>query len=187
MIHFEWTLFSISCSFSVCLENVQKNARGTLWRTLRNDSKKTKNIWRTCLANMLREHSWSVESLLHAVGRYAPKSDSTPQRQSQNWESPYLFSSHQINNNILLWTKTLSVSLCLLVSFLLRSPFPPPPPSFALCLSAPWQLFVSLLLSTSTCLQLLTQPEASCCFPPLWIVISPPLAVLLPFWLTCVV
>lgn len=57
------------------------------------------------LENMLREQSernWSFESLLHAEGRYAPKSDSTPLRQSQNWESPYLFSSHQINNNVLL-------------------------------------------------------------------------------------
>lgn len=49
-----------------------------------------------------KEHSWSVESLLHAEGTYAPKSDSPPPRQSQNWESPYLFSSHEINNNILL-------------------------------------------------------------------------------------
>lgn len=121
--------------------------------------KPSANVWRTY--RVQKDLSWSVVSLLHAEGRYAPKSDSTPQRQSQNQESTYLFSSHQINNNILLWTKTLSVSLCLLVSFLLRSPFPPPPPSLALSLSAPWQLFVSLLLSTSTCLQQLTQPEAS--------------------------
>lgn len=58
------------------------------------------NVWRTLREQ--REHSWSVESLLHAEGTYAPKSDSPPLRQSQNWESPYLFSSHEINNNILL-------------------------------------------------------------------------------------
>lgn len=163
-------LLSISWCLRIWLVNTQekcyRNTRGILWRTSKNVKIKHKTFGE-CLANMLRvqkERSWSVESLLHAEGRYMPKSDSTPLRQSQNRESTYLFSSHQINNNILLWTKTLSVSLCLLVSFLLRSPFPPPPPSLALSLSAPWQLFVSLLLSTSTCLQLLTQPEASCFF-----------------------
>lgn len=167
-----------------CLRNIVKDIEECWNRQIK------KRMFGECLGNMLREqreHSWSVESLLHAEGRYAPKSDSPPLRQSQNWESPYLFSSQQINNNILLWTKTLSVTLCLLVSFLLRSPFPPPPPSLALSLSAPWQLFVSLLLSMSTCLPLLTQPEASCFFSLLWIVISPPHPVLLPFWLTCVV
>lgn len=113
---------------------------------------------------MQRESAAGTLSLLHTEGRCAPKSDSTPLRQSQNWESRYLFSSHWINNNIVLWTKTLSVSLCLLVSFLLRSHFPRLPLSLALSLSEPWQLFVSLLLSTSTCLQLFTQPEASCFF-----------------------
>lgn len=181
-------------------KNLKGNTWGTSWGTLRNfktdkPGKKKKKKNRTfgeCLANMLREqreHSWSFESLLHAVGRYAPKSDSTPLRQSQNWESPYLFSSHQINNNIRLWTKTLSVSLCLLVSFPASDlPLPPPPPSLALSLSVPWQLFVSLLLSSSTCLQLLTQPEASSFFPPLWIIISPPRSVVAAFFrLTCVV
>lgn len=172
VIDIEETLLSVNCCFSV-RRQYKKNAKGILeehceghWGMLNQTNQK--KTFGECLANMLREHrehSWSVESLLHAEGRYAPKSDSTPLRQSQNWESPYLFSSHKINNNILLWTKTLSVSLCLLVSFLLRSSFSPPPPSLALSLSAPWQLFVSLLLSTSTCLQLLTQPEASCFFP----------------------
>lgn len=120
-----------------------------------------------------REHSWSAESLLHAGGRYAPKSDSPPLRQSQNCDSPYLFSSHEINNNILLWTKILSVSLRLLLFFLLRSPPPPPPRITHLFLSLPWHFFVSFLLSASTCLQLLTQPEARCFFS-LRIIISPP-------------
>lgn len=44
--------------------------------------------------------AWRV--VLHAEGTYAVKSDSAPQRQSQNREPPYLFSSHEINNNILL-------------------------------------------------------------------------------------
>lgn len=170
--------------FNVCLENLHVQAiQEEHCKRHETDSIKK----RECLGNMLRERrdrSWSVESLLHAAGRYAPKSDSTPLRQSQSWESPYLFSSHQINNNILLWTKTLSVSLCLSVSSLLRSPVPPPHPSLALSLSAPWQLFVSLLLSMSTCLQLLTQLEASSFFLLLWIVISPPHSV---FSLTCVV
>lgn len=137
------------------------------------NQKRTFGEW---LANMLREHSWSVESLQHAGGRCAPKSDSTLLRQSQNWESPYLFSIHQINNNIRLWTKTLSVSLCLLVSFSAQiSRFPPLPPQLALCLSAPWQLFVSLLSSASTCLQLVTQPEASCfCLSPRVVIAPPP-------------
>lgn len=86
---------------------------------------------------MQRESAAGTLSLLHTEGRCAPKSDSTPLRQSQNWESRYLFSSHWINNNIVLWTKTLSVSLCLLVSFLLRSHFPRLPLSLALSLSEP--------------------------------------------------
>lgn len=45
--------------------------------------------------------AWRV-LLLHAEGTYALESDSAPPRQSQNREPPYLFSSHQINNNILL-------------------------------------------------------------------------------------
>lgn len=169
-----WRDWQISCSFSVGPENIQEKWKGHWTKT-----------FGKCLANMLgeqRERSWGVESLLHAEGRCAPKSDSPPLRQSQNWESPYLLSSHEINNNILLWTKTLSVSLCLLVFFLLRSPFPLTACIARFSLSLPWQLFVSLLLSTSTCLQLLTQPEASC-FSPLWIVISPPHSLLLPFWL----
>lgn len=44
--------------------------------------------------------AWRV--VLHAEGTYALGSDSAPPRQSQNREPPYLFSSHQINNNILL-------------------------------------------------------------------------------------
>lgn len=40
-----------------------------------------------------------------------PKSDSIPLRRSQKWESPYLFCSHQINNNILLCAKILSLPL----------------------------------------------------------------------------
>lgn len=57
------------------------------------------NSWKKrgkCLGNLpgeQREHSWNVESLLHAGGSYAPKSENPPLRQSQNWESPYLFSS----------------------------------------------------------------------------------------------
>lgn len=112
--------------------------------------RKKERVWRTFGEyREQREHSWSVESLLHAGGTYAPKSDSPPLRQSQNWESPYLFSSHEINNNILLWTKTLSVSLCLLVFSLLRSPFPPPPASPAFlfhCLDSYLYLCCSLRL-----------------------------------------
>lgn len=78
--------------------------------------KRHKATFGECLENMFRARreresaSVSVWSLLHAGGIYAPKSDSTPLSQSQILESPYLFSSHWINNNIQLWTKTLCVS-----------------------------------------------------------------------------
>lgn len=141
--------WQISSCFRVGPVKIQEKCKEH-WRMLKYTKKREKhlaNVWRTLREQ--REHSWSVESLLHAEGTYAPKSDSPPLRQSQNWESPYLFSSHEINNNILLWTKTLSVSLCLLVFFLLRSPFPPPPASLAFlfrCLDSYLYLCCSLHL-----------------------------------------
>lgn len=137
----------------------------TSWRTSKDLKKRTrqkhlKNVWRTCWER--RESAAGGLSLLHAEGRYVPKSDSTPLRQSQKRESTYLFSSQQINNNTLLWTKTLSVCLCLFAAQISRSLSPPLSLAFSVLL--PWQIFVSSLLATSTCRQLLTQPEASC-FP----------------------
>lgn len=112
-------------------------------KTLRN-VKKDQNWW-TCLES----RDSTAASLLQAEGRYAPKSDRIPLRQSQNWESPYLFINHEINNNILLWTKTLSVSPCLPVFFLLRSPAPSPPVPLAFvfrCLDSYLNLCCSLHL-----------------------------------------
>lgn len=133
-----------------------------------------------------KEHSWSVESLLHAEGTYAPKSDSPPPRQSQNWESPYLFSSHEINNNILLWTQTLSVSLCLSVFLpaqisVFFSPPPASPAPLHRCLDSYLYLSCSLHLPVSSYSH---SQRLAASFSPPWIVISTPPLLRLPLWLT---